>query len=654
MLPLYYRSHVMLDLHKLPACSSHPPRHRALLGAQQDNTWQEQHADCWGSREMHLNYHLNYHLNHHVSTIRCLVTAGTDERLSPHRPARGPHATPPRPARLRATPTDRVRASRARETPARAPRPRPPPRPSQWEDTAGRERDLLGDVAARDAREKLPPRGRGGVTWGSGAAPPPCGPFHRPPVGGGGGSRAEPPRLAGGGGASSGRSRDGRGAGRRQRERSGAGKRRAGAGAAAASFHRIATMARTLRALTFPLAVVSLACCLCGLAAIAAASDDHGEWVAPSPPLCSGSCWRGSPAPGPALWGAGRAPRPEPRRARPAALRGPDPPGRERRGAAGTRPDPPGAAPALAPPPLPGRRGRSPELLGRCPSCAALRPVIPGSLEGRAGARELCGGALVQLYRSVPAAACSWSRREPPLLVPGVFPHLPAARTLCALRQSLCRAENRGMCRGLQNAEAATKKTKSCLEAVRRSLATFRGGAGCSRGWRCPLTAAPAPADPVCRGAGVGHTAGAGAAPALPGLGWTRRSAATGEGTVGPAAQTPPVLPAFLLPCKGNIRIYPAQSQYSGFILGADVSFPRLKSWVRGIEVFFFFSEEQASADENWGTCCYPMQKNPLERFTVGGDFGTMSETLPQIPKLTAHWRKHLLILFSCETDPPC
>lgn len=307
---------------------------------------------------------------HHVSTIRCLVTAGMDERLSPHRPARGPHATPPRPARLRATPTDRVRASRARETPARAPRPRPPPRPSQWEDTAGRERDLLGDVAARDAREKLPPRGRGGVTWGSGAAPPPCGPFHRPPVGGGGGSRAEPPRLAGGGGASSGRSRDGRGAGRRQRERSGAGKRRAGAGAAAASFHRIATMARTLRALTFPLAVVSLACCLCGLAAIAAASDDHGEWVAPSPPFAPGAA-------------DGAAPPRARRCGERGGLRAPSPagPDRPRSGGrtlrAGSAAEPPG--PARTRPALPRRslRRRFPGAAAAAQSFWAAVPRVP-------------------------------------------------------------------------------------------------------------------------------------------------------------------------------------------------------------------------------------------------------------------------------------
>lgn len=59
----------------------------------------------------------------------------------------------------------------------------------------------------------------------------------------------------------------------------------------------------------------------------------------------------------------------------------------------------------------------------------------------------------------------------------------------------------------------------------------------------------------------------AGACAALPGV--NSRSAAAGEGAAGPAGQSPPLVPGFLLECEGSIRIYPVREPVRRVYLGS-------------------------------------------------------------------------------------
>lgn len=190
-----------------------------------------------------------------------------------------------------------------------------------------------------------------------------------------------------------------------------------------------------------------------------------------------------------------------------------DPPraaGRERRGA----PGPVGTGPALPRRSL-GRR----RFLG---AAAAARPAFgllsrlcrsgtcyPGDLEGGSQCQGIVrgcflhpsngsgsGGALIQPCRSVPAAACSLSQCKPRYLSRGFAPSCSSMGPVGCLPKYLRRRGSRDVPPAPKHGDSNEKdKTKSCLEALQCSLAAFRSGAGCSRGRRCPVTAAAARRD---------------------------------------------------------------------------------------------------------------------------------------------------------------
>lgn len=164
---------------------------------------------------------------------------------------------------------------------------------------------------------------------------------------------------------------------------------------------------------------------------------------------------------------------------------------------------------------------------------------------------------------------------QAPLLVPWVCPPLPTARALWAVCQSICGAENREMCRQPQNAETATKRTKQKVVWKRFNVSwpRFAVALGAAEGdsARSPLLqpvgmnllcspAPPAGCGPSCGSLGCSGTAPARVNTPAP----LRR-----EGALLGRQDKPPLVPGFLLECKGSIRIYPVREPVQRVYLGS-------------------------------------------------------------------------------------